>query len=98
MQALFVGAGGRILFNKHAIGIDLAKKIDNGIYWIGNLKEQAINPPSQVSTACIILSCGRCDLIIGCDGKYFCGRYNLDGSAGEWTEIAIQPALVRTDQ
>ena len=66
---------------KHIGEFDFNKRIPQGFYWCRNLGAETINPPSSESIACVILSFGACELIIGVDIRFYCGRYT--SSAGE---------------
>lgn len=66
---------------KHIGNIDFNKRIPQGFYWCRNMGQEVINPPTKKSVACVILSFGACELIIGVDLRFYCGRYT--SSAGE---------------
>ena len=78
---IYVGA----LNIKHIGEFDFNKRIPQGFYWCRNLGAETINPPSSESIACVILSFGSCELIIGTDIKFYCGRYtSAAGVSGNW--------------
>lgn len=70
---------------KYLGGFDFNKRIPQGLYWCRNLESETINPPSKKSIACVIFSFGACELIIGIDIKFYCGRYtSVAGVVGNW--------------
>ena len=70
---------------KHIGEFDFNKRIPQGFYWCRNLGTETINPPSSESIACVILSFGSCELIIGVDIRFYCGRYTSSaGVLGNW--------------
>ena len=78
---IYVGA-----LNIKPIGkFDFNKRIPQGFYWCRNLGTETINPPSSEYIACVILSFGSCELIIGVDIRFYCGRYTSSaGVLGNW--------------
>lgn len=70
---------------KHIGKFDFNKRIPQGFYWCSNLGAETINPPSSEFIACVILSFGSCELIIGVDIRFYCGRYTSSaGVLGNW--------------
>lgn len=65
--------------------MDLNKRIPQGFYWCRDIMAETINSPTKGSIACVILSFGSCELIIGVDIKFYCGRYtSAAGVLGNW--------------